>query len=64
VAAIAREENVSRQTIWKQAAAYDVRQIVVAVVNGERERIGRMFTRVLQVIAEASDAGGQGRRAG
>ena len=44
LAAIAREENVSRQTIWKQAAADDVRQIVVAAVNGQPDRIGQMLT--------------------
>jgi hypothetical protein len=51
-----REEGGSRQTIWKQAAANNVRQIAVAAVNGERESIGRMFARMLGVITEAFDA--------
>ena len=53
LAAIAREENISRQTIWKQAGANNVRQIVVAAVSGELERIGQRFARLLGVIAEA-----------
>jgi hypothetical protein len=53
LAAIAREEGVARQTIWKQAGTDDVRQIVVAVVNGELDRIGQMFARLLGVIEEA-----------
>jgi hypothetical protein len=56
LAAIAREEGVSRQTIWKQAASDDVRQIVVAAVNSELERIGRLFDQGLRVIEEAYQA--------
>lgn len=35
LAAIAREEGVSRQTIAKQAKSDDVRQILVAMVNNQ-----------------------------
>jgi hypothetical protein len=56
LAAIAREEGVSRQTIWKQAASEDVRQIVVAAVNGELERIGKLSDQGLRVIEEAYQA--------
>ena len=48
--------RVSRQTIWEQAGTNDVRQIVIAVVNGEQDRIGQMLARLLRVIAEAFDA--------
>jgi hypothetical protein len=48
LAAIARDEGVSRQTIWKQAAADDVRQIVAAVVNGDLERIGELDAQVIR----------------
>lgn len=53
LAAIAREEGVSRHTIAKQAKSDDVRQIVVAVVNDELERICQVFARMLRVIEEA-----------
>jgi hypothetical protein len=58
----------SRQTIWKQSAADDARQTVVAAVNGGRERIGQMLARLLGVIGEALDtrvirAGKDGERA-
>jgi hypothetical protein len=56
MATIAREEGVSRQTIWKQAESNDVRQILVAAVNNEWETIGRVFDRVLRVIEEAFEA--------
>jgi hypothetical protein len=56
LAAIAREEGVSRQTIWKQAASDDVRQIVVAAVNSELERIGKLFYQGLRAIEEAYQA--------
>lgn len=56
MAAIARVEGVSWQTIWKQAGPADARQIVVAMVDGERERIYEMFARTLQVIEEALGA--------
>jgi hypothetical protein len=38
---------------FRKSAANDVRQIVVAVVNGELESIDRMFARLLGLIAEA-----------
>ena len=53
LAAIARAEGVSRQTIWKQAATAEVHQIVVAAVNHELERIGQMFGQALKAIEEA-----------
>ena len=56
LAAIAREEGVSRQTISKQAASNEVQQIVVAAVNGQRERISALFDRLLDVIEEAFEA--------
>jgi len=56
MAEIAREAGVSRQTIWKQAGSADVGQIIVAAVNGEIERLTRMFDRVLSVIEEAFEA--------
>jgi hypothetical protein len=56
LAAVAGEETVSRQTIWKQAAARNVRQIIVAAVNRELESIGHRFARLLEVISEALEA--------
>jgi hypothetical protein len=53
LAAIAREEGVSRHMIAKQAKSDDVRQIVVAVVNDELERICQIIARMLRVIEEA-----------
>jgi hypothetical protein len=41
---------------FRKSSANDVRQIVVAVVNGELDRIGQMFVHLLGVIAEALDA--------
>ena len=56
LAAIAREEGVSRQTISKQAASNEVQQIVVLAVNSQVERINGVFDRVLAVIEDAFEA--------
>src|SRR5690349_14466798 len=53
MAEIAREEGVSRQTIWKQAGSADVGQILVSAVNSETERINGTFLRLLAAIDEA-----------
>jgi len=56
LAAIAREEGVSRQIIAKQAKSDDVRQILVTMVNAQLDRLDELFRRTLEVIAEAYDA--------
>ena len=56
LAQIGREEGVSRQTISKQLASAETRQIIVALTNREIDRVSEMFNRVLQVIDEGLDA--------
>src|SRR5690349_25138492 len=53
MAEIAREQGVSRQTIWKQAGSADVGQILVSAVNSETERNSGTFLRLLTAIDEA-----------
>ena len=56
LAQIGREEGVSRQTISKQLASTDARQIIVAVTNRELDRISALFDRMLQAIGEGLEA--------
>ena len=56
LAQIGREEGVSRQTIWKQLASSDARQIIVALTNREIDRISVLFNQMLQVIGEGLSA--------
>jgi predicted DNA-binding protein (UPF0251 family) len=56
LAAIAREEGVSRQTIWKQMRSEEVQQIVIAAANSQRDELCELFLRALEVIREAFDA--------
>jgi hypothetical protein len=56
LAAVARQEGVSRQAIWKQASAVHLRHIVPALVDAEWERIEALFLRTLQAIEEALHA--------
>jgi hypothetical protein len=56
LAEIGREEGVSRQTIWKQLASSDARQIIVALTNREIDRLSLLFRQVLQAIGEGLQA--------
>src|SRR5436309_2390768 len=56
---IGREEGVSRQTISKQLASTDARQIIVALTNREIDRISILFSQLLQ--ANRRGLGGRGR---
>ena len=56
LAQIGREEGVSRQTISKQLASTDARQIVVALTNREIDRISVLFRQMLQAIGEGLEA--------
>ena len=49
----AREEGVSRQPIWKQPGSENVREIVVAAVNDQRDILCELFLRALRVIDAA-----------
>src|SRR5947209_7615692 len=56
LAQIGREEGVSRQTISKQLASSDARQIIVALTNREIDRISVLFSDVLRAIGEGLEA--------
>jgi lambda repressor-like predicted transcriptional regulator len=56
LAQIGREEGVSRQTISKQLASSDARQIIVALTNCQIDRISALFDQMLQVIGEGLKA--------
>ena len=56
LAQIGREEGVSRQTIWKQLASSDTRQIIIALTNRELDRISALFDRMLQAISDGLEA--------
>ena len=56
LAQIGREEGVSRQTISKQLASSDARQIIVAFTNREIDRISVLFHQMLQAIGEGLEA--------
>jgi hypothetical protein len=56
LAQIGREEGVSRQTIWKQLASSDTRQIIVALTNREIDRISVLFSQMLEAIGDGLEA--------
>jgi hypothetical protein len=56
LAQIGREEGVSRQTISKQLASSDARQIIVNLTNRELDRLSLLFSQVLQAISEGLEA--------
>ncbi len=56
LAAIARQEGVARQTIWKQVKSEEVQQIVISIVNGEIEELRRIFSKMLHALGAAFEA--------